>query len=261
MRNLRVLIVDDEPLARRGLSVMLAQLPGVELVGQASEGRKAVELCSRLRPDVVLLDISMPEMDGFETLEAMASDGPVVVFVTAFGHHAIRAFDVGAADYVLKPVAFDRLRAAIEKARVAVEHTSTKQRVAELAAIVAALRESVTPAAPKRFVSEVWIPQRGEQLRVPVASIERIEAEREYVHVVTAKGSHLLRQSISHFEDILDPELFVRLRRSAIVRRDRIVAVKQAGYGSLAVELSDGVTIRVGRTFVDRVRKLIDATT
>lgn len=259
MEILRVLIVDDEPLARRGLAMILGQIPAVELVGHAKDGDEALELVKTLKPNVILLDISMPGRGGFETVEELAEDGPVVIFVTAFNHFAIRAFEVNAVDYVLKPVAMERLRAALDKARMRLQQDTAEQRIAELSAVVDALRRGAEEPASRRYHSEIWVQHRGERVRVPVERINWIEAEREYVRLHTERESFLLRESISHLEEILDPQMFLRVRRSAIVRRDRIVAVRQAGFGAIAVQLSSGINIRVGRTYVTRVRELFEA--
>jgi two-component system, LytTR family, response regulator len=259
MTQLSVLVVDDEPLARRRLTTILRQLPGVRLAGEAEDGDEAVALIRTLKPDVVLLDVKMPGLNGFDVLEALRGPGaPVVIFVTAFNHYAVQAFEVSAVDYVLKPVAFDRLAAALEKARSVLETGDIAARLAEVETVLAAIRgsEAQTEAGPT-YEREIWVQKRAEFRRVPVTQIDWIEAERDYVRLHAAGDSYLLREPISRMEERLDPADFVRIHRSALVRRERIVAVQQAGYGAIRVQLATGIAVRVGRTYVARVRDIM----
>ncbi len=261
MTPLSVLVVDDEPLARRRLTTILRELPGVKLAGEAEDGDEAVTLISALKPNVVLLDVKMPGLTGFDVLDALKGpSAPIVIFVTAFNHYAVKAFEVSAVDYVLKPVAFDRLAAALDKARHALAAGDIAARLAEVESVLAAIRDS-EPAAQvgPAYEREIWVQKRAEFRRVPVSLIDWIEAERDYVRLHAAGDSYLLREPISRMEDRLDPADFVRVHRSALVRRDCIVAVQQAGYGAIRVQLSTGNTVRVGRTYVTRVREIMRA--
>lgn len=261
MTPLSVLVVDDEPLARRRLTTILRELPGVKLAGEAEDGDEAVALIGTLKPDVVLLDVKMPGLTGFDVLEALNGPGaPIVIFVTAFNHYAVKAFEVSAVDYVLKPVAFDRLAAALDKARRALAAGDIAARLAEVESVLSAIRDS-EPAEQTgpAYEREIWVQKRAEFRRVPVSLIDWIEAERDYVRLHAAGDSYLLREPISRMEDRLDPADFVRVHRSALVRRDCIVAVQQAGYGAIRVQLSTGNTVRVGRTYVTRVREIMRA--
>ncbi len=259
MTPLTVLVVDDEPLARRRLTTILRQLPGVRLAGEAEDGDEALQLIRTLKPDVVLLDVKMPGLNGFDVLEALKSPGaPVIIFITAFNHYAVKAFEVSAIDYVLKPVAFDRLAVALDKARSVLAAGDVASRLAEVEAVLAAIRASELASAPgPAYEREIWVQKRAEFRRVPVVQIDWIEAERDYVRLHAAGDSYLLREPISRMQERLDPADFVRVHRSALVRRERIVAVQQAGYGAIRLQLATGIAVRVGRTYVNKVRDLM----
>jgi DNA-binding LytR/AlgR family response regulator len=256
---LRTLIVDDEPLARRRIATMLRQIVGVEIVGEAEDGDTALDLVRTLAPDVILLDVKMPGTNGFDLLPLL--DGPVVpvvIFVTAFNHYATRAFEVSAVDYLLKPVAFDRMRDAIERARTALISRDAEGRIAEMAAVIAALRDN-PPERPAKsaFESEFWVQRRGEFVRVPVARLDWVGAERDYVRLHAEDDVFLLRETMAGMESRLDPALFIRVHRSAVVRRTLVSAIRQAGYGAIKLALVNGVEMPVGRTYATRVRQLL----
>jgi len=259
--KLRVLIVDDELLARRRTAAMLAQIAGVEVVGAADDCDTGLALIRELVPDVVLLDIKMPGRSGFDMLSLL--DGPVipmVIFVTAFNHYAIRAFEVSAVDYLLKPVPFDRMCAALERARIALKNRDSETQLAEMAAVIAALRSEYDErAANQGYESEFWLQRLGEYVRVPVASIEWIEAERDYVRLHVGETSHLLRETMGRMEERLDAAQFLRIHRSLIVRRTVVMAVRQKGYGAVKVALTNGIELPVGRSYVQSVRQLLAA--
>lgn len=259
MTPLTVLVVDDEPLARRRLTTILRQLPGVVLAGEAEDGDEAVMLIRSTKPDVVLLDVKMPGLTGFDVLEALKGTGaPIIIFVTAFNHYAVKAFEVSAVDYVLKPVAFDRLAAALDRARSVLAAGDIASRLAEVETVLAAIRGAEPDAATgPAYDREIWVQKRAEFRRVPVTQIDWIEAERDYIRLHAAGDSYLLREPIGRMEERLDPADFVRVHRSALVRRERIVAVQQAGYGAIRVQLATGIAVRVGRTYVTKVRDIM----
>ena len=255
---LRVLAVDDEALALRRLEILLARIPEVELVGTAESGPEALEKVSSLRPDVLLLDIRMAGLDGFDVVEKL--DGPfvpLVVFVTAFDHFASRAFEISAVDYIVKPVELDRLRSALRKAHRSLAADDAEARVAELRGVVAALRAEARPAEGKRFETELWAERRGEYVRIRVTELDWVEAERDYVRLHVGGQSYLLRETIGAMEGRLDPAVFIRVRRSALVQRDRIASIRRQGYGDFRIALTTGGEVRVGRTYVRQVRTLI----
>jgi two-component system, LytTR family, response regulator AlgR len=241
---LRTLIVDDEPLAVERLQIICAGLEGLTVVGTAADGASGLRLISALSPDLVLLDVAMPGLDGMSLARRLEGldRRPAVVFCTAFDKYAVTAFEVDACDYLLKPITPGRLARAIFRVRETI-----RRPVAESA------RE------PTGWLDEIWAPHRGEMIRVPVARIDRIEAERDYMRLVVGARSHLIHQTIGELERKLDPRLFIRLHRSAIVRRDFIAALKHDGRGAWQASLQDQSVIRIGRTYLAAARALANA--
>lgn len=237
----RTLIVDDEPLAIERLQLLCAREPLISLVGTASDGHAALRLAEALEPEVLLLDISMPELDGMGVARALGAlaSRPAVIFVTAFDAFAVEAFDLAALDYLLKPVAPDRLRRAIERV---VERRGQEQK-------------GGADDQPS-FVQEFWVPHRAELIRVAAEDIERIDAERDYMRLHVGGRSYLLHQTISALEERLDPAMFIRLHRSTIVRRDRIRGLRHDGSGVWSADLGDGDEVRIGRTYLDAAKRM-----
>jgi DNA-binding LytR/AlgR family response regulator len=229
----------------------------VLLVGQARSGREGLELVRAQRPDVLLLDIQMSNLDGFELIEQLEGDKPpLVVFVTAHEHFAIRAFEVGAVDYVLKPLEFDRLRAALARARDTLALADQAQRAADLRILVRSLRGEL-PEEPA-YASGFWVERKGEHVRTSVQHIEWMEADRDYVRLHTRDGPFLMRGPLGAIQEQLDPAQFIRIRRSALVRTDRIKSIRNRGYGDFRILLTSGEELRVGKTYVKDVRTLLD---
>jgi two-component system response regulator AlgR len=229
--RLRTLIVDDEPLAVERMQILCATTAGVEVVGTASDGGQALRLIEALHPELLLLDVAMPEMDGVETARVLAQlpSRPMVVFVTAFDSFAVEAFNLDAVDYVLKPVSADRLARAVDRAL--------------------ARRAQPTPGASS-WEEEFWVPHRSELVRIAAADIDRIDAERDYMRLHVGQRSFLLHQTIAALEARLDPARFIRLHRSTIVRRDRITGLRHDGFGVWCADLTNGESVRIGRTFL-----------
>jgi DNA-binding LytR/AlgR family response regulator len=240
-KPVRTLIVDDEPLAIERLQLLCAREPLVDLVGTASDGQAALRLAEALEPEALLLDISMPELDGMGVARALGRSRarPAIIFVTAFDSFAVEAFNLAALDYLLKPVAPDRLKRAFER--------------------VVERRGSTEPgaAAPAHdYVTEFWVPHRAELIRIAAEDIDRIDAERDYMRLHIGQRSYLLHQTISALEARLDPDKFIRLHRSTIVRRDRIKALKHDGSGVWSADLGDGEEVRIGRTYLDNAKAM-----
>jgi len=240
----RTLIVDDEPLAVERMQILCARIPALQVVGTASDGAAALRLIEALSPDLVLLDMTMPEVDGLGVARALAGQAnrPAVVFVTAHDDFAVEAFDCDAVDYVLKPVAQERLERAVERAQA--------RRSAPVDA-------SLMPEKPaSEWIEEFWVPHRSELIRVAAADLERIDAERDYVRLHAGQRSYMMLHTIAGLEARLDPEKFIRLHRSTIVRRDRIAGLKHDGLGVWSAELADGTLQRIGRTYLARVKAM-----
>lgn len=249
---LRVLIVDDEPLARDRLRAVLAAEPGLLLVGECGDGAAAVEAIRSAQPDLVLLDVQMPGLDGFGVLEAVGADAmPMVIFVTAHDGYAVRAFEVHALDYLLKPFDDDRLRAAVDRAR----HPGVE--AAALATRLRALldqRGAGPPAAP--YAQRLMV-RRGAAIRyVPLDQVEWIEAADNYVRLHGAGSIHLVRMPLRELEERLDPTAFARVHRSAIVRLAAVREIRPWAGGDYLAVLQSGREVRISRTYRGRVLRL-----
>lgn len=244
--TLSTLIVDDEPLAIDRMRMICGQIAQVRVAGTASDGAEALERIAELAPDVVLLDLTMPELDGLGVARRLGklANPPAVIFVTAHDNHAVEAFDLDAVDYVLKPVEKDRLERAI--ARV------TARRGADAAGAQGA---GVSP-----WLEELWVPHRSELVRIGVSEVGRIDAERDYVRLHVGeredRRSYLLLQTIAGLEARLDPDRFIRIHRSIILRRDRIAGLRHDGLGVWSVETADGEMLRIGRTYLAKVKAM-----
>lgn len=237
---LRTLIVDDEPLAIERLQILCARIPRISLVGTAMEGASALRLIEKLTPDLILLDIQMPGMNGIALAQAIAgrTPRPAMIFVTAFDAFAVAAFDVAAVDYLLKPVAADRFERAIQRLGGKVD--------------------AAPPVAASAWTREFWVPHRSEIIRVAASDIDLIEAERDYMRLHVGPRSFLLHETISGLERKLDPAEFVRLHRSTIARRDRITGFRHNGSGVWEAQLRDGRWQRVGRTYLANARSMVE---
>ena len=242
-RALRTLIVDDEPLAVERLQVICASLDGVSVVGTAADGSSALRLIEALSPDLILLDVSMPGLDGMglaRSLEGLPAR-PAVVFCTAFDQYAVAAFDVAACDYLLKPITPERLARAIGRVHDAARRPASAEAL-----------------AGQEWLQEMWAPHRAEMIRIAVARIDRIEAERDYMRLFVGTRSYLIHQTIAELERKLDPGMFIRLHRSVIVRRDFIGGLRHDGRGAWQASLLDQSTVRIGRTYLDGAKALMN---
>lgn len=236
--GLRTIIVDDEPLAVERMQVLCAELPQLTVIGTASDGKAALRLADKLKPDLLLLDMTMPGMDGLAVARRLGKgrEAPAVIFVTAHEDFAVEAFDLEAVDYVLKPVGAERLERAIERA--------------------IARRERQASAGGGDWLNEFWVPHRSELLRIEAAQVGRIDAERDYVRLHVGDRSYLLLQTIAGLERRLDPARFIRIHRSTILRRDRIRGLRHEGLGVWCAELDDGEALRIGRTYLRKVKAM-----
>jgi two-component system LytT family response regulator len=246
--KIRVLIADDEPLARRGLKKLLAAGTAMEIVAECEDGIQAVERINELSPDIVFLDIQMPGLDGFGVIDAVgAGEMPVTIFVTAYDLHAMRAFDVHAVDYLLKPVTAERLSIAVERAVALLE----KGDRVELEKKVEALINTMRPPGGK--LSRFVIRSVGKVTIVPVEEVDWIEAEGDYVNLHTPRKVHLHREKMSSLEKNLDPSVFIRIHRSTIVRIARIRELRPLVNGDHVVILHSGEQLSLSRTMREKV--------
>lgn len=234
-RTLSALIVDDEGPARRLLCLLCVEL-GLHIAGEADCGEAALEILRERSVDIVFLDIAMPGIGGMEAARRLPRDprAPAIVFTTAFTAHALAAFDVGAVDYLLKPIEPDRLVLALTRARAFLAGRS---------------------AGDVRVEDHVWVSHRGDLVRVDLAAVQRVEAERDYVRLHVEGRSHLLRETMENIAGRLPAPLFRRIHRSTIVRRDLVTGLRHEGGGVWSVVLPDGVTLRIGRSYLEDVRE------
>jgi two-component system, LytTR family, response regulator len=246
----RVLIVDDEIVARRRIRRLLAAEADVTIVGECADGRSALDAIAAHHPDIVFLDVQMPELDGFEVLDAIAPDEwPAVIFVTAYDQYALRAFDVSAVDYLLKP--FDRARFERALGRAEAELRGRGGRDARIIALLEGLRRD--RQRPQRLVVKTG----GRIFFVSVPEVDWIEAAGNYVKVHVGRDAHLLRDTMKHLESQLAGARFARLHRSAMVNLDRIRELRQDGDGNWEVVLLDGTRLAAGREADARLREAL----
>lgn len=258
MTALRVIAIDDEPLALRRLEWCLEDMPGVALVGRTGDPQRGLEMIRTLAPDVVLLDVEMPELSGFELIDELGALGdipmPEIVFVTAFDHFAVKAFAASVVDYLLKPVERSRLLEALERARVRRELRDAQARVQELREIIDTMRgDRRSGGAQQKYETELWIREGDARVRVPVEMIERFEADGDYVRLHVGQRARLLRARLGDLAERLDPAQFVRVHRSEIVRHDLIAAIRRHDSGRTFAVLAGGREVPVSRRYVSRV--------
>ncbi len=247
-QRLRTLIVDDEPPARERLRRMLTEVENVEILGEAADGPEAVEMIETLSPDLVLLDIQMPGLDGFEVIEALENPPPIV-FVTAYDEYAIRAFEVSALDYLLKPFSSTRLEQAILRARTAPAEAS------DVSGQLAPLLERL--AAQGRYLTRLAVRHRDRVRVLDAKEVDWIGIEEEQVMVHVGDQGYYLRRTMSELESRLDPALFFRAHRSAIVNLDRVREVIPWFKGSHKLRLSTGAEVDLSRQQARRLRKIL----
>jgi len=235
--RVRVLIVDDEPLARRGVRARLARYDNVEIAGECDTGAAAVRAIRSLAPDVVFLDVQMPELDGFGVVEEVGAGAmPVTVFLTAFDQHALRAFEARALDYLLKPIDDERFSAAMDRA------------------IDAVMQRRVTGGvAPIRITAR----DRGRVLLLDVMEVDWVEAQGDYVRLHAGRKTHLVRDTLTRFAGKLPPDRFVRIHRSAVVNVDRVRELLPKPNREWIVVLIDGTRLRLSRGYRDEVERLL----
>jgi two-component system LytT family response regulator len=247
---LTVLLVDDEPLARDGLRILLERDPEIGAIYDAKNGHEAVTCVREHAPDLMFLDVQMPEMDGFAAVgEIGAGQMPAVVFVTAHDQYAIQAFEINAIDYLLKPVTEDRFAKALErvKTRLAAQAGDTNRQILSLLETI---------ASPTRYLKRLAVRTAGKTVLVDVGEIDWIEAAENYVQLHTSCGAHLLHVTMSRLEKSLDPQIFWRIHRSVIVNVARIRELQPVMHGEYAITLASGARLQSGRNYSEKLKAL-----
>jgi len=269
--SIRAIIVDDEPLARRGLELRLREAPDVEIVRQCANGREALAAIAELHPDLMFLDIQMPGMSGFDVLKQVPQESlPMLVFVTAFDRFAIEAFEAHALDYLLKPVDETRLERALDRVRAQYQQRQAVAQREQLMAMLADLTgkgeiepgsaAGVVGVAPRRYATMLPIRVGRETIRLDVAAIDWIDAAGDYMCVHAAGQTHVLRATMKELEEMLDPEVFQRVHRSTIVNLARVRALRPHLNGECFLKLESGQEVKLSRSFRDKVELLLDRT-
>jgi two-component system, LytTR family, response regulator len=241
---IKALVIDDEPLAREMIREMLEGDPDIEIIGECASGREAIAAIQSLGPDLIFLDIQMPELGGFEVLESFKTNGmPYVIFVTAFDQYAVRAFEVHALDYLLKPFDRERFETAWNRARTLIREDRLNQREQHILALLEELK-----AGPK-YLERLVVKTEGRVFFLDVDDIHCIEAEGNYIRVYNGQKTYLLRETISGLEAQLDPKKFLRIHRSSIVRIDKIKELQPWFHGEYHVVLENGKQLTLSRNY------------
>jgi two-component system, LytTR family, response regulator len=269
-RPLRVIVVDDEPIGLKRLVRLASKEPRVELVGTATDGAEAVTAIRALQPDLVFLDIQMPTMTGLEVVQAIGADAmPATIFVTAYDQHAVEAFELAAVDYLVKPYDDERFEQAFRRARRMIENEGRTRVLDQLLAVLHGGGSVVTDApatvtpdsptgptpAPKQPLVRIAVQMRGKLTVVQVAQIECITASGPYCELHVRGQRHLVRETIQALEDQLDPQRFLRIHRSAIVRMDLVETLVRTGSGDYEVLLKGGTRLPIGRSRRNAVQR------
>lgn len=259
--RIRTIIVDDEPTARRGIRLLLERDGGVEVVGEASGGAEAVDLILREKPELAFLDVQMPGCDGFEALAKLdAAATPAVIFVTAYDEHALRAFEVNAVDYLLKPYDDARFAAALQRGKDEVRRRQADTVNSRLTQLLDYLQQSGDRAAPSRDEpagDRILLKSSGEIFFLKADEIDWIEAEGDYMKFHVAGRAHLMRETMARLEARLDPKRFIRIHRSTIVNIDRLRKLSPSFAGEYAVILHDGTKLKLSRGYHERIASLL----
>ena len=251
---IKTIIVDDEPLAREKLRGFLEKEGDVEIIGECRDGREALEAIEGEGPDLVFLDVQMPEMDGFEVLDNLEpEDLPTVIFVTAYDQYALKAFDVHAVDYLLKPFDRKRLGEALGRARSELE----RQQVGDVKRQLLALLRDVESRRSK-YPARLVIKTSGRVVFLKVDEIDWVDAAGNYVRLHAGAESHMLRETMGRLEERLDPEKFLRIHRSTIVNIERIQELQQQFHGDYLVVLKNGQRLTLSRSYRDRIQELLN---
>jgi two-component system LytT family response regulator len=254
MKKIRTLVVDDEPLARERLTALLAGEPDIEVVGQCRDGEEAITSIVDRGPDLVFLDVQMPQLNGFEVIDAVGSDRmPLVIFVTAYDQHALRAFEVRALDYLLKPFDRERFSEALQRARKQIERDETGDLGRRLLALVKDLRKD-QPRADRLVVKS-----GGRLFFLRADEIDWIEAAGNYVRLHVGQTAHLLRETMNAIEARLDPEKFFRIHRCRIVNMERIQELQPWLNGEYSVLLRTGTRLTLSRGYREKLQDRLKA--
>lgn len=269
--KIRTVVVDDEPLARRGLVVRLAQFEHIDVIAECANGRDALDVILQDKPDLVFLDIQMPGLNGFDVLRKVSQESehmPLVVFVTAYDQYAIRAFEVRALDYLLKPVDEERLEQALQRINDALTEQKEKAQQGKLVDLVAEMTGEDCEDILKRladgealttdsYPEHIAIKESGEITRVAINAIEWVDAAGDYMCIHASNETHILRRTMKELEKELNPKNFQRIHRSAIVNLNQVEKLCSRQNGEYHLVLHNGEELKVSRSYKDKIKQLI----
>lgn len=251
--KIRVLIVDDEPLSRERVKRFLADERDIEIIAECTDGFEAVEAIRELKPDLVFLDVQIPELDGFGVLEQIGTQNlPAIIFITAYDTHALKAFEFHALDYLLKPYNQERFRQAVERARVQLQSINLDKTDNQIAALL----ERVT--SHRKYLDRIMVKTSGRIFFVRVAEIKWISAEGNYLGLHVGTEKHLLRETMNNLSARLDPQKFVRIHRSTLVNLDSIKELQPMFGGDYIVTLHGGTQLTLSRSYREQVFETLD---
>ena len=246
--KIRTLIVDDEPLGRERIRILLASDPEIDVIEECPDGRCAIAAVERSRPDLVFLDVQMPEMDGFAVLDAIAGDYmPVIIFVTAYDRYAVRAFEVHALDYLLKSFDRERFQASLRRAKEEIQRSKAGVLNDRLAGLLEDLQ------ARQKCLTRLVVKTGGRIVFLRVDEIDWVEAADNYVRIHAGRESHLIRETLESLEGRLNPEKFLRIHRSTLVNLDRIRELQPIFHGDYLVRLNDGTELTLSRSYREKL--------
>jgi two-component system LytT family response regulator len=265
--KIRTVIVDDELPAREGIKLRLKEFPDIQIVGECSSGKEAVAAIQALQPDLLFLDIQMPEMNGFEILQAVQSPSvPIVIFITAYDTHAIKAFEVHALDYLLKPINKERFRKAVHFALTALNRRNLGLYAHKLQSAVNEYLVDTGDSPEedafgevsnrKAYVDRLLIKSRGEIAMISVHEIDWIESAGDYVYVHVQSRKHIVRQTLASLENKMDPQRFVRIHRSTLVNLEKVANLRPNEHGDYDVYLRNGTKLKLSRTYWNHFQQL-----
>lgn len=258
MKPIRILIVDDEPLARRGIRQLIERDPRFEILGERGAGLEALAAISEQQPDLVFLDVQMPRMNGFELLAQIPDDRlPMIIFVTAHDRYAVDAFEAEALDYLLKPFSEDRFHKALARACAQIEQRSLAEHKQHLASLLARHREQAAEASETAYLKKLMVRMAGNILFLSVDEIDWIEAADYYALLHVGSRTYPLRESLADLEGRLDPARFVRIHRSALVNIERIKQIQPQRTGECLVVLGDGTSLKMSRRRREHLRQTL----
>ncbi len=246
--KIRTLIVDDEPLGRERIRTLLAGDPEIEIAGECADGKRAIAAMEQMRPDLVFLDVQMPEVDGFGVLDALAGEKmPVIIFVTAYDRYAVQAFEVHALDYLLKSFDRERFQAALQRAKEEIH----RSRAGAINERLAGLLEDLQ--AKRKYLTRLVVRTAGRIVFLRVEEIDWVAAADNYVRVRAGRETHLMRETLQSLAGRLDPAKFLRIHRSMLVNLDRVREIQPIFHGDYQVKLSDGTELTLSRNYREKL--------